>query len=95
MVPTKHVCFTSPPGEVGEGGDALSYTRTQGSAHTPSTAFRHLPPKAGCRKPVLGVWAPRLSRRGVKVGWCKRGLRLHCTGVPASDETDETRSKGN
>ena len=23
--------------------------------HTPSTAFRHLPPKEGCRKPVLGV----------------------------------------
>ena len=26
-------------------------------AQTPSTAFRHLPPKEGCRKPVLGVWA--------------------------------------
>ena len=27
-------------------------------AHTPSIAFRHLPPKlkGGCRKPVLGVW---------------------------------------
>ena len=24
--------------------------------HTPSIAFRHLPPKEGCRKPVLGVW---------------------------------------
>ena len=24
--------------------------------HTPSTAFRHLPPKVGCRKPVLEVW---------------------------------------
>ena len=23
--------------------------------HTPSIAFRHLPPKEGCRKPVLGV----------------------------------------
>ena len=23
--------------------------------HTPSTAFRHLPPKEGCRKPMLGV----------------------------------------
>ena len=23
---------------------------------TPSIAFRHLPPKEGCRKPVLGVW---------------------------------------
>ena len=25
-------------------------------AHTPSIAFRHLPPKEGCRKPTLGVW---------------------------------------
>jgi len=24
-------------------------------SHTPSTAFRHLPPKEGCRKPVLGI----------------------------------------
>ena len=23
--------------------------------HTPNNAFRHLPPKGGCRKPVLGV----------------------------------------
>ena len=29
------------------GGDA--------SSHTPSTAFRHLPAKEECRKPVLGV----------------------------------------
>ena len=26
------------------------------SDHTPSIAFRHLPPKEGCRKPVPGVW---------------------------------------
>jgi len=26
--------------------------------HTPNIAFRHRPPKEGCRKPVLGVWAP-------------------------------------
>ena len=25
--------------------------------HTPSITFRHLPPKEGCRKPVLGDWA--------------------------------------
>ena len=25
-------------------------------SHTPIIAFRHLPPKEGCRKPVLGVW---------------------------------------
>ena len=28
---------------------------THYAAHTPSIAFRHLPPKEGCRKPVLGV----------------------------------------
>ena len=27
------------------------------SAHTPSIAFQHFPPKEGCRKPVLGVCA--------------------------------------
>ena len=27
----------------------------QARVHTPSIAFRHLPPKEGCRKPVLGV----------------------------------------
>ena len=26
------------------------------ACHTPSIAFRHLPPKEGCRKPVLGVY---------------------------------------
>ena len=26
-----------------------------GPYHAPSIAFRHLPPKEGCRKPVLGV----------------------------------------
>ena len=32
----------------------------QARVHTPSIAFRHLPPKEGCRKPVLGV----LSKAG-------------------------------
>ena len=27
-----------------------------GPYHTLSIASRHLPPKEGCRKPVLGVW---------------------------------------
>ena len=28
---------------------------TDARGHTPSIAFRHVPPKEGCRKPVLGV----------------------------------------
>ena len=32
------------------------FIKTQPQPHTPSIAFRHLPPKEGCRKPVLGVW---------------------------------------
>ena len=32
----------------------MSHTDT--ATHTPSIAFHHLPPKEGCRKPVLGVW---------------------------------------
>ena len=35
--------------------------------HTPSIAFRHLPPKEGCRKPVLGVWGPCSNCRIVRV----------------------------
>ena len=44
-----------------------SQNRRPPPLHTPSIAFRHLPPKEGCRKPVLGVclhfscpWAIRL-----------------------------------
>ena len=40
----------------------MSHTDT--ATHTPSIAFHHLPPKEGCRKPVLGVWQqqrPELS----------------------------------
>ena len=38
----------------GEIGGRSQCRHSQG--HTPSTAFRHLPPKVGCRKPVLEVW---------------------------------------
>ena len=49
-------------------------------AHTPSIAFRHLPPKEGCRKPVLGVC---VSDSGLcyvereRDGW---GETFHSTG---------------
>ena len=39
--------------------NARSVARSMGHAHTPSIAFRHLPPKEGCRNPVLGVWGTR------------------------------------
>ena len=34
----------------------------EGYPHTPSIAFRHLPPKEGCCKPVLGVWGTPSDR---------------------------------
>ena len=37
-------------------GTVVARSDVVGVAHTPSIAFRHLPPKEGCRKPVLGVW---------------------------------------
>ena len=35
----------------------IHHSNTHQSHHTPSIAFRHLPPKEGCRKPVLGVYS--------------------------------------
>ena len=35
---------------------AMLMVKFEGGSHTPSIGFRHLPPKGGCRKPVLGVW---------------------------------------
>ena len=35
---------------------AMLMVMFEGGSHTPSIGFRHLPPKGGCRKPVLGVW---------------------------------------
>ena len=40
---------TKPPMPGALTGDSIR------QAHTPSIAFRHLPPKERCRKPVLGV----------------------------------------
>ena len=34
---------------------ASTHTHTHTHTHTPSITFRHLPPKKGCCKPVLGV----------------------------------------
>ena len=31
----------------------IEWNDNDGLVHTPSIAFRHLPPKEGCRKPVL------------------------------------------
>jgi len=51
------------------------------TTHTPSIAFRHFPPKEGCRKPVLGVCShlqgsscPRFCQGRVwkGVGWPRR-----------------------
>ena len=37
-------------------GDGERLEFLDADVHTPSIAFRHLPPKEGCHKPVLGVW---------------------------------------
>ena len=39
-----------------EGGGGGGGAGVLAKRHTPSIAFRHLPPKEGCRKQVLGVW---------------------------------------
>ena len=45
------------------GPETLHYSCSiSGWSHTPSIAFRHLPPKEGCRKPVLGVWVGHTLR---------------------------------
>ena len=35
------------------------------NSHTPSIAFRHLPPKEGCDKPVLGVCMLHTPQQGI------------------------------
>ena len=57
--------------------------------HTPSIAFRHLPPKEGCRKPVLGVWVKtslRTSANWLLHGgdWAARCLQAWCGTWTAS-----------
>ena len=56
--------------------------RREGKAkgHTPSTAFRHLPPKEGCRKQGLGVW--RGARRERNEGKEEKVLSRKLVGEP-------------
>ena len=54
----------------------------QARVHTPSIAFRHLPPKEGCRKPVLGV----LSKAGGATSIIIKSLLVVLVAARASDK---------
>jgi len=54
----------------------------QARVHTPSIAFRHLPPKEGCRKPLLGV----LSLAGGATSIIIKSLLVVLVAARASDK---------
>ena len=54
------------------GGGSL----TPVSTDTPSIAFRHLPPKEGCRKPVPGVWPVSVPSDVIRFGLALKGVSV-------------------
>ena len=67
-----------------------------GKRYTPSIAFRHLPPKEGCRKPVLGVWGNGctcylLVPRGQGVSWGTSTTKVSLLRHTSSVNTSVTR----
>ena len=54
----------------------------QARVHTPSIAFRHLPPKEGCRIPVIGV----LSLAGAATSIIIKSLLVVLVAARASDK---------
>ena len=60
-----------------EGAESVGGQLSGNKRHTPSIAFRHLPPKEGCRKPVLGVWIKECPFTG-RV-WIEEGAGNRCS----------------